>query len=106
MKKTKQTQWDRYSKMSKEELRKETDRFNGPVETVRMPAEVRARVKKFHGPRGRPKLGRAGVKQIGVTIEKRLLADFDRVAKRSRPVMKRSELLARAMREYITAQKV
>ncbi len=101
--KKKQSEFDRFVNMSAEELALETAQFDSGVEikTVPVTAEERRKINKFYARVGRPRHGRAGTKVVAVSIEKSLLARFDRAAKKAH--VKRSEIVARAFCDFIAA---
>ncbi len=89
-----------YQQMTTAELRQATKEFDkefvGDTFRPPMPAE-RARLERARK-RGRPPTG-AGSKTISVTVEKGLLAQTDRLAKRLR--LPRAALIARGLRAVV-----
>jgi hypothetical protein len=106
MKGKRKAEWDRITSMNLAELQRETAQFDREFEPkgVKPSAADKAIIKKFYSRVGRPRHGRAGTKVVAVSIEKSLLARFDRVAKKAR--VKRSEIVAQAFCDFIAAASV
>ena len=93
-----------YWEMTTAELREATKEFDKePVgETFGPPtAEQRAQDRRARRKRGRPRNG-LGAKTISVTVEKRLLAEADRMAKRLR--VPRAALIARGLQAVVSEE--
>ena len=90
-----------YWKMSTAELREATSEFDREFvgESFGPPTpEQRARFERARGKRGRPQVG-MGSKTISVTVEKRLLAAADQLAKKLK--VPRAALIARGLQAVV-----
>ena len=93
-----------YWKMTTAELREATKEFDQEFigDTFGPPtAEQRAQDRRARRKRGRPPVG-LGSKTISVTVEKRLLADADRLAKKLH--LPRAALIARGLQAVVSEE--
>jgi hypothetical protein len=93
-----------YWKMSKAELREATKEFDQEFigDTFGPPtAEQRVQDRRARAKRGRPRVG-MGSKTISVTVEKRLLAKADRMAKTLK--LPRAFLIARGLQAVVSEE--
>ncbi len=93
-----------YWEMTTAELREATKEFDREFvgDTFGSPtAQQRAQDRRARRKRGRPRHG-LGAKTISVTVEKRLLAQADRLAKKLR--LPRAALIARGLRAVVSEE--
>jgi hypothetical protein len=88
-----------YNAMTAEELERETARFDGEIPDSQIKPLTRAmKATEAKARRGRPVVGN-GSEKINITIERGLLKDADRFAKRSG--LSRSQLIASGLQAIL-----
>ncbi len=93
-----------YWEMNKEELAEATAEFDREFianEFGDPPAEALARLRRSNAKRGRPKVGN-GVKVISLSVEQRLLARADRLAKKLK--ISRAQLVRRGLEAVLAGK--